>query len=109
MSTRASDDRPRGVRNHLRPNMPWSSSWEYASIGRMPLDSKQAAQIKVFGANLRRERMLKKITQEKLAEQVDLNIRTIQKIEAGHVNILFTTVMRLRKALGCSWDALMEK
>ena len=75
----------------------------------MPLNSKQAAQLKAFGVNLRRERMSKPITQEKLAELVDLNIRTIQKIEAGHVNILLTTVLRLRKALGCSWGELMEK
>jgi len=75
----------------------------------MPLNSKQAAQLKAFGVNLRRERMGKTITQEKLAELVDLNIRTIQKIEAGHVNILLTTVLRLRKALGCSWDELMGK
>jgi len=59
--------------------------------------------------NLRRERMRRKITQEKLAEFVELNIRTVQKIEAGDVNILLTTVLRLRKALGCSWDALMGK
>jgi transcriptional regulator with XRE-family HTH domain len=78
-------------------------------MGRMPFDSKQAAQIKSFGVNLRRERMHRKITQEKLAELVDLNIRTVQKIEAGDVNILLTTVLRLRKALGCSWDALMGK
>ena len=75
----------------------------------MALDPKQAAQIKSFGVNLRRERMRRKITQEKLAELVDLNIRTVQKIEAGDVNILLTTVQRLRKALGCSWDVLMGK
>ena len=57
--------------------------------------------------NVRRERMARKITQEKLAEAVDLNIRTIQKIEAGHVNILLTTVHRLKKALGCQWDVLL--
>ena len=62
----------------------------------MSLNSKQAAQIKAFGVNLRRERMRRKITQEKLAELVDLNIRTVQKIEAGDVNILLTTVLRLR-------------
>lgn len=75
----------------------------------MSLDSKQAAQIKAFGVNLRRERMHRKITQQKMAELVDLNIRTIQKIEAGSVNILLTTVQRLRKALGCSWDVLLGK
>lgn len=75
----------------------------------MALNSKQAAQLKAFGRNVRRERMAKSITQEKLAELVDLNIRTVQKIEAGHVNILLTTVLRLQKALGCSWDDLMER
>jgi transcriptional regulator with XRE-family HTH domain len=66
-------------------------------------------QLKAFGSNIRRERMRNKITQEKLAELVDLNIRTIQKIEAGHVNILLTTVLRLQKALGCSWEGLLGK
>ena len=75
----------------------------------MPLNSKKAAQIEAFGRNVRRERMARKITQERLAELVDLNIRTVQKIEAGDVNILLTTVLRLRKALGCDWDDLMEQ
>ena len=75
----------------------------------MALNSKQAAQLKAFGANVRRERMAKKITQEKLAELVDLNIRTIQKIEAGHVNILLTTVLRLQKVLDCSWGDILGK
>jgi transcriptional regulator with XRE-family HTH domain len=78
-------------------------------MGRMALSTKQAAQLKLFGANLRRHRMDKKITQEKLAELVDLNIRTIQKIEAGSVNILLTTVLRLHKALGCHWDDLLGR
>lgn len=53
--------------------------------------------------------MAKKITQERLAELVDLNIRTVQKIEAGETNILITTVLRLKKALGCSWESLLGK
>ena len=47
------------------------------------------------------------ITQEKLAELADLNIRTLQKIEAGETNILVTTAIRLGKALGCRWDDLL--
>ena len=78
-------------------------------MGRMPLDAKQTAQIRAFGANIRRERMSRGITQEALAEKVELNIRTVQKIEAGDVNILLTTVLRLRKALGCDWGDLMGK
>jgi transcriptional regulator with XRE-family HTH domain len=73
------------------------------------LKQKQAAQLKTFGVNLRRERMARSLTQEKLAELVDLNIRTVQKIEAGHVNILLTTALRLQKALGSSWDNLMGR
>jgi transcriptional regulator with XRE-family HTH domain len=65
--------------------------------------------VKILGANLRRERMARKITQEKLSELADLNIRTLQKIEAGQTNILVTTAVRLRRALGCPWDALLQK
>ena len=64
-------------------------------------------ELKRFGDNLRRERKARKITQEKLAELADLNVRTIQKIEAGQTNILITTAKRIRKALGCSWEKLM--
>ncbi len=62
-----------------------------------------------FGANLRRERMARRVTQELLAERADLNIRTLQKIEAGQTNILITTAMRLRAALGCPWDVLLGR
>lgn len=51
--------------------------------------------------------MAREITQEKLAEAADLNIRTLQKIEAGQTNILLTTAARLQKAIGCRWDDLM--
>lgn len=64
-------------------------------------------QLKHFGANLRRERTARGITQEKLAELADLNIRTLQKIEAGQTNILITTAVRLRDALGCALESLI--
>ena len=73
----------------------------------MPLSSEQRSQIKSFGANVRRERTARKLTQEKLAEKADLFPRTIQKIEAGQLNILLTTVLRIQKALGCSWGDLL--
>ena len=47
------------------------------------------------------------LTQEKLAELMESESRTIQKIEAGKLNILLTTIQRLQTALGCSWDSLM--
>lgn len=48
------------------------------------------------------------MTQERLAELADLNPRTVQKIEAGRLNILITTVWRLQTALRCRWDQLMH-
>ena len=66
-------------------------------------------QVRAFGANIRRERNALGMTQEKLADKVGLNPRTIQKIEAGKLNVLLTTVLRFGKALGCSWDSLLGK
>jgi transcriptional regulator with XRE-family HTH domain len=63
--------------------------------------------LKGFGRNLRRARVARDITQEALAERADLNLRTVQRIEAGETNILVTTAMRLRRGIGCPWDELM--
>lgn len=73
-------------------------------MARPPLLERQ---LQSFEANLRRERVARSVTQEQLAELADLNIRTLQKIEAGETNILVTTAARLRSALGCPWDVLM--
>jgi transcriptional regulator with XRE-family HTH domain len=64
-------------------------------------------QLQFFGSNVRRLRAQRDMTQEKLAELADLNIRTVQKIEAGQTNILITTAARLQKVLGCDWGKLM--
>lgn len=60
-----------------------------------------------LGANLRRERTARGVTQEKLAELADLNIRTVQKIESGKLNILITTAVRLQRSLRCRWECLI--
>ena len=67
------------------------------------------SQLKGFGSNVRRERVAAGLTQERLAEKADLNIRTLQSIEAGELNVLVTTAMRLQRALGCGWDKLMGR
>ena len=65
--------------------------------------------MKGFGSNVRRERVAASLTQERLAEKADLNIRTLQSIEAGELNVLVTTAMRLQRALDCDWDKLMGR
>jgi transcriptional regulator with XRE-family HTH domain len=75
----------------------------------VPAHPTSEQQIAAFGANVRRVRMARQITQEGLAELVDLNIRNLQRIEAGEINILLTTALRLQKALGCRWEELMPR
>jgi transcriptional regulator with XRE-family HTH domain len=67
----------------------------------------QQKQLAALGANIRRERMRREWTQERLAELVELNARTIQKIEAGEINVLATTLIRLQGALRCGWNGLL--
>ena len=73
----------------------------------VPTRSAEARFITTLGANLRRERTARGLTQERLAELADLNPRTVQKIEAGAITILVTTLQRLRAALGCEWKRLL--
>ena len=73
------------------------------------LDAPQNEQLKQLGANIRRERMRLAMTQERLAELVELHIRTVQKIEAGETNVLTTTLLRFKRALKCSWTALLSE
>jgi len=68
-----------------------------------------ASQLLVFGSSLRRARVSRKITQEGLAERADLNLRTVQRIEAGETNVLITTAMRLRRGIGCPWKELLPE
>ncbi len=64
--------------------------------------------LKTFGANVRRARSSRTLTQERLAELADLNVRTIQKIEAGETNILITTLARIARALDVETDLLLK-
>lgn len=58
---------------------------------------------------MRRERIAQNMSQERLAELADLNIRSFQRIEAGEVDVLLTTTVRIHKALGCPWERLLPK
>lgn len=63
--------------------------------------------LRAVGDNVRRERRAAELTQEVLAEKADLAPRVIQKIEAGQIAILISTLRRLRKAIGCSYEKLL--
>ena len=75
----------------------------------MPRTARENAQLKEFGANVRRERVALEMTQGRLAELIDIDIRNVRKIEAGETNVLITTATRLRQALGCSAEKLIPR
>jgi transcriptional regulator with XRE-family HTH domain len=63
------------------------------------LSVKERQRLKVLGDKVRRERCAQGLTQDKLAE---ISTRNLQKVEAGELNILFTTIVRIRLALICT-------
>jgi transcriptional regulator with XRE-family HTH domain len=71
------------------------------------LNKNEQARLRTFGANVRRERSAQGLTQDKLAELASISTRNLQKVEAGQLNILFTTTIRIQLALRCSWKRLM--
>lgn len=68
----------------------------------MPNNSTKEAYRKTLGANIRRERTARCISQEELARRSGLNPRTIAKIEAGEIGIRSETLDRIQHAIGCS-------
>jgi transcriptional regulator with XRE-family HTH domain len=63
--------------------------------------------LKSFGANLRRLRVQAGLTQARLAELADVELRTEQKWERGEINPPLTTLARIQAVLGCKWEVLL--
>lgn len=59
-----------------------------------------------IGGNVRRIRMEKGLTQEKLAEKTELSLTVIQKVETGQGGSRLETLIRIALALGVSLDIL---
>jgi transcriptional regulator with XRE-family HTH domain len=49
------------------------------------------------------------MTQEELAERSEIATRNLQKIEAGEINLRFTTAFRIRLGLHCPWSRLSPR
>jgi transcriptional regulator with XRE-family HTH domain len=73
----------------------------------VPVSLKEKRRLRAFGANVRRERCAQELTQDQLAELAEIATRNLQKVEAGELNILFTTIVRIQLALKCPWQKLM--
>ena len=63
----------------------------------------------LLGRNVCRIRQRRRnLTQEKLAELAEIDRRYVQRIEAGTANPGFDVVVRLRRALKCTWKDLLK-
>lgn len=68
-----------------------------------------AADLKKIGTMIRAARKAAGMTQDKLAEEMDISTRGLQKIEAGQITMLVTTLTRLRRALKCNYDDVLPE
>jgi transcriptional regulator with XRE-family HTH domain len=61
----------------------------------------------LFGANMRRIRLEKKLTQEKVAELADLHPNYVSSVERAERNISICNVERIAFALGVTMSELV--
>ena len=74
----------------------------------MPFKNPLPAIVLTFGANVRRERRALHMTQERLGELAGIDRSYLQRLEKGCSNPSLDVAVRLKKALGCSWERLMS-
>ena len=63
--------------------------------------------LKRLGANVRRERTERQMSQTELAGRAGVHARTIAKIEAGELGIRPETIDRIQRAIGCSPEKIL--
>jgi len=64
--------------------------------------------VRSFGLRLRALRQDQDLTLEAAAEQMDLDWKHLQKIEAGQLNVTLVTLVRIAKGLETSLSDLFE-
>jgi transcriptional regulator with XRE-family HTH domain len=71
------------------------------------MDKNEKALVK-FGLHLAELRQRKDMTVQDLASRSQLDTRQISRIEAGQVNLLFSTILALSRGLGVPPEELLE-
>lgn len=73
----------------------------------MNIDITKEELLKKFGLNVKFARMRKGLTQEQLAELMDINWTYIAKIETGKINMSLGKVLELAKVLKININKLL--
>ena len=74
-----------------------------STVERVPQE-----QLDLFCQNLKRQRTNAGFSQEALAERADISVRYLQLVESGQFGVSLAVLLRLRRALGCSWNKLLD-
>jgi transcriptional regulator with XRE-family HTH domain len=72
------------------------------------VEPKERRAFEDFGRCVREARLGRGWTQEAAAERAGIDVRDLQRIEAGRVNVTLRTVFRLAKVLGTSAADLLS-
>jgi transcriptional regulator with XRE-family HTH domain len=67
-----------------------------------------AAEVSNLGANVRALRQRRYWTLEHAAEQMHLDLKHLQKVEAGELNVTMVTLVRIAEGLGVPLAALFR-
>jgi transcriptional regulator with XRE-family HTH domain len=72
------------------------------------MPARPALRYRRFAQNLYDQRIRAQWTQEKLAERLKISSRYYQSLESGSHAPSFELLIRIVKALGCSWSDLLR-
>ena len=61
----------------------------------------------IVGRAVCKRRLEAGLTQEKLSERIGIDLRSLQRIEAGSWNMTVDYLDRIRRSLRCRWADLM--
>lgn len=73
------------------------------------LIAKHGKQLASFGIKVKHERRARKMTQMELASKVDVDVRTIQRIEKGARNVSFIIILALSEELSIEITEIFGK
>ena len=65
--------------------------------------------LKIFGLNVKYERLKLSLTQAKFAELLDVHEKHVCKIETGNQNVTLKTLSKIAKALNTSESNLLTR
>lgn len=68
---------------------------------------KMKERLKIFGINVKKQRLLRGISQEELAEKCDISRNSISLIETGKLNPTILKVVDIAKALDVNIESLI--